>query len=49
MNRKTRIILAAVVLLALFGYRTFIERSKTSPPPAKRRSRPSAATSCFVR
>ena len=35
MNRKTRIILAAVVLLALFGNRTFTERR-----------RPSAATSC---
>ena len=43
MNRKTRIILAAVVLLALFGYRTFIERSKTSPPTAALAASPAAS------
>ena len=43
MNRKTRIILAAVVLLALFGYRTFIERSKTSPPTAAIAASPAAS------
>jgi pimeloyl-ACP methyl ester carboxylesterase len=43
MNRKTRFILAAVVLLALLGYRQFTERKQAAAPTAAVAASPAAA------